>query len=125
MYRFFNLRRKFGGKPGREVGGGILHYGRCQFSVMRLMLAIGLTMIATSAFAIVAPAAGSFAYDVYDIAVTKMLQGPIGFVGGAAAMVIGAVFAIQGKLMTAVPSIVGGAILLKADTLVTSLGAII
>jgi hypothetical protein len=40
-------------------------------------------------------------------------------------MVVGAVFAIQGKIMGAIPAIVGGAILLRADTLVTSLGAII
>jgi hypothetical protein len=125
MYRLFRFRRKFGETLARKENGSVLVFGRYRISVVNLMLALGLTMIASTAFAIVAPAAGSFAYDVYDIAVTKMLQGPIGFVGGVAAMIIGAVFAIQGKLMTAVPSIVGGAILLKADTLVTSLGAII
>ncbi len=125
MYRLFRFRRKFGSKFGRQGDSGVLHFGRYQFGVFSLMLALGLSMVATAAFAVVVPAAGSFAYDVYDIAVTKMLQGPIGFVGGVAAMVIGAVFAIQGKLMTGVPAIVGGAILLKADTLVSSLGAII
>jgi len=76
------------------------------------------------AHAITAPTSGSFAYDVYDIAVNKMLDGPIGFVGGMMAMVIGAVAAIQQRIMAAVPCILGGAMLLKADDLITSLGAI-
>jgi|GEM_PF-1351500 len=76
------------------------------------------------AHAVTAPASGSFAYDVYDIAVNKMLDGPIGFVGGVMAMVIGAVAAIQQRIIAAVPCILGGAMLLKADNLITSLGAI-
>jgi len=79
-------------------------------------------VMAGSAFAITAPAASSFAYDIYDVAVTKMLQGPVGFVGGVAAMVVGALMAIQQKFMGAIPAICGGALLLKADALVTSLG---
>lgn len=82
-------------------------------------------MIAPFAHAIVAPAAGSFAYDVYDIGVNQILRGPIGFVGGVVAIVIGAVFAIQGEVMYSVPAILGGAVMLRADTVVTSLGAII
>jgi hypothetical protein len=108
---------------------GIIHFGNYRFSVVRLMLymvvSLSVLMLYSVAFAIVAPAAGSFAYDVYDVAVVKMLQGPIGFVGGVAAMIIGAVLAIQGKIMGAIPAICGGAVLLKADALVTSLGAII
>ncbi len=121
MYRFINLRRHFFSKsPGHTIA-----IGRYRFTVTGLFLAMALTLVASNVFAIVAPAAGSFAYDVYDIAVTRMLQGPVGFVGGVAAMVIGAVLAIQGKLMGAIPAIIGGAILLRADTLVTSLGAVI
>lgn len=76
------------------------------------------------AHAITAPAQGSFAYDVYDIAVNKMLGGPIGFVGGVMAMAIGAISAIQQRIMAAIPCIIGGAMLLKADSILTSLGAI-
>ncbi len=79
----------------------------------------------TQVWALAAPAAGTFAYDVYDIGVLQMLQGPIGFVAGAVAVVIGAVAAIAGRIMFAVPAILGGAILLKADTIVTSMGAVI
>ncbi|NVN92104.1 MAG: hypothetical protein HXX11_16090 [Desulfuromonadales bacterium] len=100
---------------------------RCSKNRLMLFMLICLTvqLLYSIALAIVAPAAGSFAYDVYDVAVVRMLQGPIGFVGGVAAMIIGAVMAIQGKIMGAIPAICGGAILLRADALVTSLGAII
>ena len=108
---------------------GMIHFGNYRLSPARLILflviCMSVMMIYSMAFAIVAPAAGTFAYDVYDVAVVKMLQGPIGFVGGVAAMIIGAVLAIQGKIMGAIPAICGGAVLLKADALVTSLGAII
>lgn len=107
----------------------IVQFGRYRFTTARLILFMVVCamvlMLYSVAFAIVAPAAGTFAYDVYDVAVVKMLQGPIGFVGGVAAMIIGAVLAIQGKIMGAIPAICGGAVLLKADALVTSLGAII
>lgn len=78
--------------------------------------------VVPSVYAVTAPSSGSFAYDVYDIAVNKILKGPIGFVGGAAAIVLGAVNAIGGRIFTAVPCILGGAALLKADTITESLG---
>lgn len=80
---------------------------------------------AGTAFAIAVPAAGSFAFDVYDIAVNRILDGPIGFVAGVGAMAVGAVCAVQQKVFEAVPCILGGAILLNADSLVTSLGMIV
>ncbi|MEZ4566855.1 MAG: hypothetical protein R2860_07760 [Desulfobacterales bacterium] len=87
------------------------------------MMVFGLfTLAASQAGAFTAPAAGSFAYTVYDVAVTQILGGAIGFVAGVGAMVFGAVLAIQQKVMGAVPSILGGAVLLNAETLVTTLG---
>lgn len=80
---------------------------------------------ASTAFAIAVPAAGSFAFDVYDIAVNRILDGPIGFVAGVGAMAIGAVCAVQQKVFEAVPCILGGAVLLNADSLVTSLGMVV
>jgi len=76
------------------------------------------------AFAVTAPS-GGFAQDVYDVGVTKVLKGPIGFVAGVAAIVFGATMAIQGKVMSAAPAVLGGAVLLKADSIVESLGCII
>lgn len=78
--------------------------------------------IEPSAFAIVAPGVGSFAYDVYDMAVNSILKGPIGFVGGLAAVCFGAAMAIQQKVGGAIPALLGGAVLLKADAIVSSMG---
>jgi len=87
------------------------------------LLAVGaLVLTASQVSAFTAPAAGSFAYTVYDVAVARILQGAIGFVAGVGAMVMGAVLAIQQKVLAAIPAILGGAILLNADTLVTTLG---
>jgi len=47
------------------------------------MMVFGLfTLAASQAGAFTAPAAGSFAYTVYDVAVTQILGGAIGFVAG-------------------------------------------
>lgn len=81
-------------------------------------------LVPAVAMAISSPASGSFAYDVYDIAVNKILQGPIGFVCGVAAIAYGAVNAIGGRVFGAVPAVLGGAALLKADAIVNTLGLI-
>ena len=49
-----------------------------------------LVLGSMSASAITAPAAGTFAFDLYDVAVNDMLKGPVGFVGGMAAILISA-----------------------------------
>ncbi len=87
-----------------------------------MMVFIVLTVVPAAVYAFNAPTTGSFAYDVYDIAVDKILKGPIGFVAGVAAMVFGAASAIRGQLMTSVLPIIGGAVLLKADAIVKTLG---
>lgn len=89
-----------------------------------LMVAFFSIALTQTASAFTAPTAG-FAYDVYDIVVNDILKGPIGFTGGVAAMALGAIMAMQAKIMAAVPTVVGGAMLMKADTLVTSMGALI
>jgi methylglyoxal synthase len=90
-----------------------------------LFMVAAISVMAAQAFAINAPTNGSFAYDLYDIGVNKIVKGPIGFVGGVMAMVFGAVSAIQARIMLAIPAILGGAALLKAESIVTSLGALI
>jgi hypothetical protein len=87
-----------------------------------LLVAFMVMAIEPSAFAITAPAAGSFAYDVYNMAVNSILKGPIGFVCGLAAVCFGAVLAIKQEIAGAIPALLGGAVLLKADTIVTSMG---
>jgi hypothetical protein len=73
-------------------------------------------------FAISEPTVGTFAYDLYDIAVNKILKGPVGYVGGMAAMVMGAIALITGRVLPAIPAVLGGAALLKADTLIQGIG---
>jgi hypothetical protein len=77
------------------------------------------------ALAVTTPATGSFAYDIYDIGVNSILKGPIGFVGGVGAIIFGSIEAIRGQILGAVPAILGGAALLKADAIVQTLGCII
>ena len=87
------------------------------------MMVFGAVILgAKIAAAFTEPAAGTFAYTVYDVAVTQMLNGAVGFVAGVAAMVMGAAMAIQQKVMLAIPAILGGAVLLNAESLVTTLG---
>ncbi|MGB9879040.1 MAG: hypothetical protein ACPLGZ_03555 [Candidatus Pelagibacter ubique] len=88
--------------------------GLKSFGVVALGASVG--------FAFTAPSSGGFAYDVYDIAVNQILKGPVGFVGGVASMVLGAISLVTGRYLTAIPAVLGGAILLKADALVSSLG---
>ena len=100
-------------------------FGALDFVVVGFLIGMGVLLNIPAAHAITAPATGSFAYSVYDVGVNDILKGPIGFVGGVAAIVYGAVAAIQGKVMAAVPSILGGAVMLKADSIVSTLGAIV
>jgi hypothetical protein len=100
-------------------------------TVMRVMFCLSLAFLAETligsspALAVTAPSSGSFAYDIYDIAVNQILKGPIGFVAGASAITLGAVCAIKQQIMGAVPAILGGAALIKADAITTSLGALV
>lgn len=86
--------------------------------------ALYVLLSAFPAFAITAPAAGSFAHDIYKVAVQDILKGPIGFVGGVGCVVIGAIAAVQSKIMAAVPAVLGGASIIKADSITSSLGAL-
>lgn len=84
-----------------------------------------LCLISSNAIAMTVPAAGSFAYDLYDIGVNQILLGPIGFVAGVACMVFSAILAIRQMILPAAGVVLGGAFLLKADAVVQTIGAII
>jgi hypothetical protein len=81
--------------------------------------------ISAHAMAMAVPAAGSFAYDLYDIGVNQILLGPIGFVAGVACMVFAAILAIRQMILPAAGVVLGGAFLLKADAVVQTVGAMI
>ncbi|MHB8788460.1 MAG: hypothetical protein ACYDBT_01120 [Desulfobulbaceae bacterium] len=78
-----------------------------------------------NALAMAVPAAGSFAYDLYDIGVNQILLGPIGFIAGVACMVFAAILAIRQMILPAAGVVLGGAFLLKADSVVQTIGALI
>jgi len=93
----------------------------------------GLCIVAAGATSLIAgtasafipvPGAGTFAFDIYDVAVNQVLNGPIGFTGGVAAMAMGGMMAIQQKIALAIPCLLGGALLMTADTMTTTLGAV-
>jgi hypothetical protein len=107
--------------------GGLFPMGcKHKKSIITLMV-FGVTCLlaATRANAFNAPAAGTFAFDIYDIGVNQILKGPIGFAAGVGSMVAASVMAIRQMLLPAVATVLGGAFLLKADSVVTSLGALI
>ena len=84
-----------------------------QAEVVVLLGVFFVAAIPLEAFAVTAPVVGSFAYDVFDIGVNKILKGPIGFVGGVSAMSFGAWSSVTGKIGQAIPAIIGGAVLMK------------
>ena len=98
------------------------------------MLAVfGLMTFFTAgeAMAIAPPAApaagapGAFGYDIYDLFVNSILNGPIGYVGGAAGIAYGGVVVAHGHYPLGVPVVLGGVIMLKADAITQTLGMMI
>jgi hypothetical protein len=89
-----------------------------------IAMALGMMMLAATAGAFAAPAAGSFGYDVYDIVVNQILNGPIGFIGGVILIVFGATQIIKNWMMT-IMCVIAGTVLIRAEDLVITLGAMV
>ena len=90
------------------------------------MAAVLLSLMkASNALAMTVPATGSFAYDLYDIGVNQILLGPVGFTGGVACMCVAAILAIRQMILPAAGVVLGGAFLLRANTVVETIGALI
>jgi hypothetical protein len=83
-----------------------------------------ITAATTTALAITGPTAGSFGYDLYDVAVNDMIGGAPGFVGGLAGVVLSA-SKLSTNWLYASLGILGSTAVLKADTITTSLGYLI
>jgi len=71
------------------------------------------------------PLAGSLAFSLYDIFVNQILLGPVGWVGAIAALAYGGILTAQGNYPLAIPALLGGVIILKADAIIASLGMLI
>lgn len=78
----------------------------------------------TGAFALAAPAAGSFAYDMYDIGVNQILNGAPGFIGGVCGIIWSATL-INKNWIGAALGILACTAVLRADAITTSLGMVI
>lgn len=90
-----------------------------------LVVASLISLIITpSAFGIVAPAAGSFAFDLYDVAVNDVLLGAPGFVGAVIIMVVSAVNLTRNWVLS-IAGLLGGVILINADTITASMGMLV
>ena len=104
-------------KPARQT-----HQARV---VTGFVVFFAACLISPNVMAMAVPAAGSFAYDLYDIGVNQILLGPIGFIAGVACMVFAAILAIRQMILPAAGVVLGGAFLLKADSVVQTIGAVI
>ena len=91
---------------------------------LRTTLALLLLGASTGVTAFTAPAVGDFGYDIYDIVVNQILNGPIGFIGGVALIVFGATKIMTNWMLT-ILCIIAGTILIRAADLVVTLGAMI
>jgi len=88
-----------------------------------LLNAFFMLGLARMVFAVAPPAAGDFSFEIYDLIVTNVLNGPIGFVAGVGTMAAGALAAVQQKIFPGVVCIGAGTMLMNAESLVTALGA--
>lgn len=95
---------------------------RGQYGALATLLAIAFLGLMTSdAMAITAPTAGSFGYDMYDIGVNSILKGAPGFIGGLFGIVWSAT-KLASNWILAVLGILGSTMVIKADSVTTSLG---
>lgn len=86
-----------------------------------LVAAMVLSTVTPAAMAFSTPTAGDFGYDIYDIVVNNMLDGPIGFIGAIVLIIWGATKVMTNWMIT-VLCVISGTIIIKADALVTTLG---
>ena len=102
---------------------GLMSPLRMGLSKAQMVMMVALSVLAVGAQAFTAPAVGDFGYDVYDIVVNQILDGPIGFIGGVFLIVWGASQVMKSWVMT-VLCVIAGTILIRAGALVITLGAL-
>jgi 5,10-methenyltetrahydromethanopterin hydrogenase len=97
---------------------------RAARNVSLMLAATLMAFVPGMASAFTAPTAGDFGYDIYDIVVTKMLGGPIGFIGAIALIIWGAT-KVMTQWMITVLCVIAGTIIIKAEDLVVTLGLVV
>ena len=90
------------------------------FVLAALFVAFG----AGGAFAFTPPSTGSMAYEIYDIAVNDILNGPIGYVAGLGMISFGLYAGVMGKgqISTSILSILAGGAVANAEGITNTLG---
>lgn len=86
------------------------------------VVAAGAAALAGSAMAFTAPAAGQLGFEIYDVVVNQMIDGPIGIMASVVAFGFGAFSLLRGGYLSAIMSVVAGIALITADGVVQSLG---
>ena len=105
-----------------KTGGATDHNYRIP---VMFVMAMVVVFMAQNVMAFTVPTSGSFAYDLYDLAVNQILKGPVGFVAGVGFIIL-CVFAIARQMvLPAILCLFAGVILIKADAIVATLGGII
>jgi hypothetical protein len=115
--------------PGRPTLTGvkamIRRIGKQVVSFADVGIPLGLmALVAGTAHAFTAPAAGDLGYDIYDIVVNQGVKGPLGFVAGVAAFLFG-VSRLFSNIMVGIPTIVAAVCLIKSDTILQTFGMVI
>lgn len=93
-------------------------------TIVKTGVVLGLSFMAAAASASVIPTEGDLGYPLYDIAVNDILKGPVGFVGGLGAIIFSAT-QLATNWKPALFGIVGGTVAMNADTVVSTMGALI
>lgn len=88
------------------------------------LVAFFALLSAAGVSAFTAPTTGDFGYDIYDVVVNNILGGPIGFVGAVALIVWGG-SKVTTNWMITIMCVIAATIIIKANSLVTTLGALI
>ena len=90
------------------------------------LVAMALVLIAGTAIAYTAPAAGSAGYDVFDVVANQFLGGAIGTTAGIVGICWGCLLVMaKGNLVAGIPIAAVSGILANADSIATSLGAML
>ena len=89
------------------------------------IVAAGAAALAGSAMAFTAPAAGQLGFEIYDVVVNDMIDGPIGIGASIIAFGYGAMSLMRGGYLGFIMSVVAGIALITADSVVQSLGFVV
>ena len=92
--------------------------------VLTVSLIISSSLVANTVMAITAPAAGDMGYELYDVAVNDMLNGPFGFVVGLGTVIYSATQVLSNWKLGGL-GILGGSGILQADSIVTTMGLLL